>query len=360
MNYTILGLMSGSSLDGVDLAIVEFKSGDDEVIDWKLLATHEESFDGPWKKRLESATRLSSIELSRLHADAGVLFGEMCAGFIEASGILPDYIASHGHTVFHAPEHSYTVQVGSPSHIAARTRIPVIADFRSNDMAHGGQGAPIAPIVEKYLLSGYGFYLNLGGIANLSVHNGEEIKAWDLGPCNQLLNFLAAQKGLAYDNKGKLASSGNVIETLLEELNGVILLPLKTPYSLDNSFVTDSYIPFIKQSDHSVEDKLRTVVEYISEGIANQIQYLISENKLIPTLLLTGGGGHNHFLCDEIRNKLKALNVSVLIPDADIIDFKEAILMSLCGLLRVIETPNTLASVTGATEDTINGGIYLP
>ena len=278
LNYNFLGLMSGSSLDGVDLVIVEFNSGADEVIEWKLLATHEESFDGPWKKRLESAPRLSSIELSRLHADLGVLFGDMCARFIETSGIQPDYIASHGHTVFHAPEHGYTVQIGSPSHIAAHTGVPVIADFRSNDMAHGGQGAPLAPIVEKYLFSGYGFYLNLGGIGNLSVHNGEEIKAWDICACNQLLNYLAAQKGLTYDDKGKLAGNGNISQTLLDELNGVIPLPLEKPYSLDNSFVVDTFIPIINNSDYSVEDRLRTVVEYISGSIASQVHYLISKD----------------------------------------------------------------------------------
>jgi len=360
LNYNFLGLMSGSSLDGVDLAIVEFNSGADEVIEWKLLATHEESFDGPWKKRLESAPRLSSIELSRLHADLGVLFGDMCVRFIETSGIQPDYIASHGHTVLHAPEHGYTVQIGSPSHIAAHTGVPVIADFRSNDMAHGGQGAPLAPIVEKYLFSGYGFYLNLGGIGTLSVHNGEEIKAWDICACNQLLNYLAAQKGLTYDDKGKLAGNGNISQTLLDELNGVIPLPLEKPYSLDNSFVVDAFMPIVNNSDYSVEDRLRTVVEYISGSIASQVHYLISKDQIIPTLLLTGGGGHNDFLCDDIRNKLNNLKVHVLIPDTDIIDFKEAVLMALCGLLRIIETPNTLASVTGADVDTINGGVYLP
>jgi len=360
LHYNILGLMSGSSLDGVDLAMVEFRSGDDEIIDWKLLATLEESFDGQWKKRLESAPRLSALELSRLHTEVGTLFGQMCARFIESSGIKPDYIASHGHTIFHSPEEAYSVQIGSPSHIAARAGLPVISDFRSLDMAHGGQGAPLAPIVEKYLFTGYGYYLNLGGIANLSAHNGDDIKAWDVCPCNQLLNYLAAQKGLAYDNRGALARQGNISSDLMAELNRIIPLPLKEPYSLDNSFVLNTFIPILKGSKLTIEDQLRTVVNYVSESISKQINNSIQKDQLIPTLLLTGGGGHNEFLGDEIRNKLEQINVSVLIPDNDIIDFKEAILMALCGLLRVIETPNAIATVTGADVDTVNGGIYLP
>ncbi len=360
VNYNILGLMSGSSLDGVDLAMVEFNSSDDEVIEWKLLATHEVAFDGPWKKRLETATRLSSRELSRLDAELGVLFGEMCARFIEDLGIAPDYIASHGHTVFHAPDQGFTIQIGSPSHIAARSGITVIADFRSNDMAHGGQGAPLAPIIEKYLLTGYGYYLNLGGIANLSVHAEEDIQAWDICPCNQLLNYLASQKGLTYDHNGSLARQGNISSDLMVKLTDIITLPLNEPFSLDNSFIADRFFPELKKSNLSIEDQLRTAVNYISESIAVQIMNVSRHNDYTPTLLATGGGAHNQFLCDEIRNKLEEINVSVLIPDTDIIDFKEAAMIALCGLLRIIETPNALSSVTGADTDTINGGIYLP
>jgi anhydro-N-acetylmuramic acid kinase len=360
LNYNILGLMSGSSLDGVDLVIVEFKSEEDKVIDWKLLATHHDAFDGPWKKRLESAPRLNSMELSRLHTDVGILFGEMCSRLIEATGIQPDYIASHGHTVFHAPEDGFSVQIGSPSHIAARSGVPVISDFRSNDIAHGGQGAPLAPVVEKYLFTGYGFYLNLGGIANLSAHTGEKIKAWDICPCNQLLNYLAAKKGLSYDNKGEFARQGSISPTLMEKLTGLISLPLNKPFSLDNTFISNSFVPILQASDLIIEDKLRTIVDYISECIKIQIAHSIQDANLNPTLLLTGGGAHNLFLVEEIRNKLKPIIVDMHIPDDDIIDFKEAVLMALCGLLRVVETPNALASVTGAYEDTINGGIYLP
>lgn len=360
MNYNILGIMSGSSLDGVDLAMVEFNSGDDEVIEWKLLATHEEAFEGTWKKRLESATRLNGLELSRLNADLGILLGEMCASFIESSGITPDYIASHGHTVFHSPEQAFTVQIGSASHIAAHSGVAVIADFRSNDMAHGGEGAPLAPIIEKYLLPGYGFYLNLGGIVNLSAHHGDQIQAWDIAPCNQLLNFLAAQKGMAYDINGAMARQGNISSNLMDELTSVIPLPLNEPYSLDNSFVTQKFIPLLNNSNISVEDQLRTVVNYISESIATQIINTVSQSDFTPTLLATGGGAHNQFMCDEIRNKLDGSKVSVLVPDADIIDFKEAAMMALCGLLRIMELPNAIATVTGADLDTINGGIYLP
>jgi anhydro-N-acetylmuramic acid kinase len=379
LSEVVLGLMSGSSLDGLDLAMVEFITGDDDVIEWKLLASHEFPFENQWKKRLESATKLSASELLKLDAAIGGLFGKMCAQFIDSSGIKPDYIASHGHTIFHNPEQGYTLQIGSPAHIATLTGIPVISDFRSNDIAHGGQGAPLAPIVEKYLFAGYGYYLNLGGITNLSTHNGEDIQAWDISACNQLLNYLAAQKRMAYDNEGALARTGNISPELLHQLNLVIPLPLKAPYSLDNSFVTDSFIPLLKASSASIEDQLRTIVEYISASVATQIKYISEETasraipedennsrpnpdggNLIPSLLATGGGAHNTFLIEEIRNKLIPLDVEVHIPESDIINFKEAILMALCGLLREIESPNALASVTGASENTINGAIYLP
>jgi len=193
--------MSGSSMDGLDLAMVEFITGDDDVIEWKLLASREMPFENYWRRRLESCTKLSPFELYRFDAALGELYGEMCSRFITSTGIRPDYIASHGHTVFHAPKQGFSYQAGNPAQIAASTGVPVITDFRSLDIAHGGQGAPLAPIVEKYLFAGYGFYLNLGGIANLSTHAGDDIKAWDICPCNQLMNFLAAKKGMRYDNK---------------------------------------------------------------------------------------------------------------------------------------------------------------
>lgn len=356
----ILGTMSGSSLDGLDMAIVEFSFQENDSIDWAILHTGSENFDPKWKKRLEKAPTLTGFGLASLDAEMGIMFGEMCRTFIEKAGVVPDYIASHGHTVMHAPKRQFTVQVGKPSHIAAASGIPVIADFRSTDIAHGGQGAPLAPIAEQYLFSGFDMYLNLGGIANLSAHSDAGVFAWDICPCNQLLNYLAEQMGMAFDDEGKLAASGQVDEALLNHLQSVIALPHNEPYSLDNSFILTEFIPRFRQTDISIEDQLRTAVEYITQSISLQCQHIATHRDENLSILITGGSAHNSFLIECLKSHLEQAGIDTKLPDTDIIDFKEAILIGLCGLLRLIEVPNALGSVTGASQDTVNGGIYLP
>ena len=357
---TILGLMSGSSLDGVDLALVEYRVTEGGEIEWEILKTHSASYDQKLRKDLESAATQSNYAINKLDAELGVLFGDICLRQIEEWGIAPDYIASHGHTVLHAPRHGFTQQIGSPAHISAVTGVPVIADFRSTDIAYGGQGAPLAPIVEKYLFSNYGQYLNLGGIANLSAHSNESILAWDVCPCNQLLNHLAAKAGMMYDDEGALARQGKVDEDLLGKLKGVIKLPVKRPYSLDNTFILTSFIPLFNDSTLSLEDQLCTAVEYIAHSISTQAAYAKKKADPDDQLLATGGGAHNVFLTERLQSMLSTHGLELSVPQAELVDFKEAILMTLCGLLRVHNSPNALASVTGAREDTVNGGLYLP
>jgi anhydro-N-acetylmuramic acid kinase len=234
----------------------------------------------------------------------------------------------------------------------------VITGFRDNDIAAGGQGAPLAPVAEYYLFHGCDFYLNLGGIANLSYFNSEgHIRAWDIAPANQLLNFLSAELQLPYDDKGALARSGSVDVSLLKALNSLISLPVDHAFSLDNGWIETHFLPVLKTSEIRIPDKLATVTEFIAESVRTQIANCTPVSHGI-TLLVTGGGAHNVFLIETIRRKISP--VSVEVPDTDIIDFKEAILMALCGVLRIIERPNAFASVTGATHDTINGMITIP
>ena len=352
--------MSGSSLDGLDLATVEYQLDDNEITSWRVL--HSESYEYPeeWRKKFESAAAYNGYKLATLHADTGNFFGDLCTKFINDTGTKPDYIASHGHTVIHSPKLSFTLQVGDGSHIAVKTGVPTITDFRTADIAAGGQGAPLAPIAEQHLYSGYGMYLNLGGIANISAHRDTAIQAWDVCPCNQLLNFIAGKEGLQFDTEGHLARKGSIDHKLLEKLRGVISLPHSEPYSLDNSFILTSFITLLKASTVSAEDKLATSVEYICESISAQAKQALENLNTQPTVLITGGSAHNDYLIERLSAHLTKQGVDAIIPDQHTIDFKEAVLMSLCGLMRVLGQPNAMASVTGASRDTINGGLFLP
>ena len=356
----ILGLMSGSSLDGLDLATVEYSMDGEKILSWRMLHADSYSYPEEWRDKLEGAAAATGYKLTSLHAETGNFFGELCVKFIEESGVTPDYIASHGHTVMHSPKLSFTLQIGDASHIAVKTGVPTIAEFRTADIAAGGQGAPLAPIVEQYLYEGYGMYLNLGGIANISAHHGSDILAWDVCPCNQLLNFSAGRNGLQYDKGGELASKGNIDPTLMDSFRKVIPLPHTKPYSLDNSFILTSFISLLRSSALPVEDQLRTSVEYICESISSQAREAHRTLDIKPTVLATGGSAHNDFLIKRLSAQLEEQGVTAVVPDDHTIDFKEAVLMSLCGLLRVLGKPNALASVTGAARNTINGGIYLP
>lgn len=356
----ILGLMSGSSLDGLDLATVEYEIDGDSIRDWKVLYAASYEYPEKWQSKLESAPAASGYKLASLHAETGNFFGDLCLRFIEESGITPDYIASHGHTVMHAPKLSFTLQIGDASHIAVRAGVPTISDFRTADIAAGGQGAPLAPIVEQYLYKGYGMYLNLGGIANISAHGDSGILAWDVCPCNQLLNFSAGRKDLPYDQDGLLARTGSVDQALLGEFRKIIPLPHSNPYSLDNTFILTKFISLLKASFLSVEDQLCTSVEYISDCITKQAKQARNLLGTQPTMLITGGSAHNTFLIERLKARLSQHSIEAVVPDDATIDFKEAILMSLCGLLRILQKPNALASVTGASRDTVNGGVYLP
>ena len=351
--------MSGSSLDGVDLGMVEFQFENDKITKWEMLDAREVSYSSEIQNDLAKAAQQSAFGLLSLDARLGQVLGNLCREFIDDLAIKPDYIASHGHAVIHAPSFNYTLQIGSPSIISAITGCPVISDFRSADIANGGQGAPLAPIVEKHLFSGYGYYLNLGGIGNLSAHIPNRIQAWDICPANQLLNNLANKLGLPYDDNGTIAQSGNLDVILLDALQSVVPLPLTTPYSLDNSFVMRSYSPILRESQSATNDQMHTVVEFIALAVATQCKGVVTNfEKIAKSILITGGGAHNSFLIGRIKHHLMPLGIEVVVPSSDIINFKEAILMALCGLLRIHRLPNALSSVTGATRDTVNGTIH--
>ena len=353
----IAGLMSGSSLDGLDLAICEFSKADGKI-NWKLKAHTTVAFSEHLLSRLKMATSLSAKELVSLDHEFATYCAKSIVEYATGQELTLDYIASHGHTVFHEPVDGYTLQIGNGGVIAAISEIPTISDFRSNDVALGGQGAPIVPIVEHYLFPGITYFLNLGGIANISIH-GQSIVAYDICPCNQVLNRLASHEGLAYDKDGEMATAGTVSQGLLSRLKGIPYFATSPPKSLDNTWVQTEFYQFIEEAGLATVDALATMTSFI----AAQVKEAVIMNEVGASepvkLMITGGGAYNSFLMKCITEGLPE-NITVLSVDSAIIEAKEAILMALMGYLRVNGIANTFPSVTGALRATCGGALYIP
>ncbi len=364
-----VGVMSGSSLDGLDLAICSFTyrvlgaaHRSLELVDWDVLAGETIPFSKEWEERLRTGHRTSGLELAFLHTDFGRLVGRSVQSFIERSGVIPSFVASHGHTIFHAPESGMTCQIGDGGTIASTAGLPTISDFRNGDIAKGGQGTPLAPIADKILFPGYQFYLNLGGIANISFQQDGDWEAFDVGPANQVLNHLAQRKGLAYDRDGALAAGGQLQTDLLDRLNSLPFFAQPHPKSLDNTWIKEEVIPLFEEDPQQVDDQLRTACEQLAFQIAEAVHEVdLPKATEQPKMLVTGGGACNLFLVECIRRHCAVrYPLEVVVPDAKHIHFKEASLMALLGLLRMEQVPGILPSVTGARKSTIAGALYLP
>ena len=354
----IVGVMSGSSLDGLDLVLCDFTLGLDGTVAHELMKMATIPFESSMMVRLMAATALSAKELHHLDTALGQYIGETILDFLDGSHV--DYIASHGHTVYHAPDQGYTVQIGNGAAIAATADIDTVSDFRSTDLAYGGQGAPIAPIVERYLMAGKDFYLNIGGICNMSIHMPSgEILSWDIAPANQVLNLLSQRLGQPYDHGGALARTGSIHKDLLLAWKSIPYFQLRHPKSLDNSWVRDVFIPVLDGYSISAQDGLRTMVQFISDQIAIDFDRLELLPKREMTAIATGGGAHNIFLRNHLSDMLSQRSITLLPCSRELIDFKEAILMALMGFLRVKGINNVLASATGARQDSIGGSIHL-
>ncbi|MGE5106814.1 MAG: anhydro-N-acetylmuramic acid kinase [Sphingobacteriales bacterium] len=363
MVYRAIGLMSGSSLDGLDIAFAEFhENGGKWTYEIKAADCH--SYSEQWKEKLKNAINFSALEYQLLHTAYGHYIGEQVNKFIEAHQLhyQVQLIASHGHTTFHLPAQKMTGQIGDGAAIAAVTGINVVSDLRAMDVALGGQGAPIVPIGEKLLLGDYNFFLNLGGIANLSFNGNTSIGsgyiAFDVCAANRVMNMLTLELGKEYDDGGMIAAAGVLDEELLLKLNALKYYQQPYPKSLANDFGTDIVHPIIKNSGINTQDALRTYVEHICEQIKNAIyanSTLVDRGKL----LATGGGALNTFLIQQLTEILKEINVDVIVPDENLINFKEALIMASIGVLRWREENNILASVTGASRDSINGAVWI-
>ncbi|HUS02456.1 MAG TPA: anhydro-N-acetylmuramic acid kinase [Chitinophagaceae bacterium] len=359
MVYKVIGLMSGSSLDGLDIAFVQLQENGGKW-NYEILNADCYEYNSTWSEKLQNATKLNALDYQLLHTEYGHYLGKQVNLFIEKNNLhhQVNLISSHGHTTFHLPEKLTTGQLGDGAAIASETNLPVVSDLRAMDIAFGGQGAPIVPIGEKVLLGHYTYFLNLGGIANISIHTNENVIAFDVCAANRVLNLLAEEKGLAFDEDGKLAAAGNINTVLLQKLNDLEYYKRLHPKSLANDFGTETVFPMIKQFSSNTEDAMRTYVAHIVVQIKNAIVSCQS-SVVSGRLLVTGGGALNSFLIGRLKEVLNQMNIELIVPEENLIKYKEALIMALMGTLRWREEYNVLASVTGAKRNTIGGALWL-
>lgn len=359
--YTAIGVMSGTSLDGLDMLHVLFEQ--DPTGRWRYfpLEAVTEAYPAELYSRLSTAMRASGLELAQLHSDYGHFVGRALSGFIREYGLNPDFAAVHGHTVFHRPERQMSLQIGEGAAMAAESGVMVVNAFRTSDIALGGQGAPLVPVGDELLFSDYDFCLNLGGIANISYRDaGGRRLAYDVCPCNMALNRYAARLHAAYDRNGLWARSGRPVQGLKERLDALPFYIQRPPKSLGREWFEESFLPVLAIFEkEKPEDLLHTLVEHIAGKIADACRqaWMIPENGRKTAMLITGGGAHNLYL----RERIAALSgVELAEVNRKIIDYKEALIFAFLGVLRLEGQCNCLRSVTGASRDNIGGAVYLP
>lgn len=346
----ILGLMSGTSLDGIDLALCDI-----DEHGYKILAAETVPYLNEWRQRLSSLESASAYEYALANVELGHLFGQTINRFLVGKE-RPEAIASHGHTIFHQPHLGLTTQIGDGDAIAAETGLPVVSNFRTLDVALGGQGAPLVPIGDELLFGEYDACLNLGGIANISYRADGKRIAYDICPCNMALNRLAAMLGYPYDEEGANARSGEVHTCLLHELDALDYYAVTSPKSLGKEWFVGQFWPLVKEfvgfvpSLPRVRDALATVTTHIAIQIARVV-----ERQQVKTLLVTGGGAWNRYLLEIMGEYCPSTAITV--PDPLIVNYKEALIFALLGYLRMTEKVNTLASVTGAKFDSVGGNL---
>ncbi len=340
--------MSGTSLDGVDLAEIYF-SEQSEKITFEIGKTQTAPYSTEWIKKLKNAINYSEKELKVLNSEYTALLGNIIKTFIEQNKIeAVDAVASHGHTILHQPQNGFTLQVGNLPELAQITNQRIVCDFRVQDVALGGQGAPLVPIGDRILFSEYDYCLNLGGFSNISFEeNGERI-AYDISPVNTVLNFYAHKLGMEYDDKGRISRSGIFNHELFEKLNSLNFYHKKHPKSLGFEFVKEVIFPITE--NYEITEVLRTFTEHIAFQISKNSKHKNSK------LLITGGGAYNEFLIEQIQHYLP--EKKIVIPEKKIIEYKEALIFALLGYLKLQNRINVLASVTGAKHNHSSGIIY--
>jgi len=349
-SYNVIGVMSGTSLDGVDLAHIHFSILDGNW-QFEILETETLSYDKDWLNKLKIAVDFSDTKLKQLNQEYTRLLGIIIKSFIEKHQLQNlDAICSHGHTILHQPQNGLTLQIGNLPKIATIIGKTVVCDFRVQDVQLGGQGAPLVPIGDRILFSEFDYCLNLGGFSNVSFeHEGKRI-AFDISPVNTVLNFYANQLDLEYDDRGKISKNGKLNLDLLADLNALKYYSKPFPKSLGVEFVKTIVLPLIEKYNIPIQDKMHTFTEHIALQISSALPWKHGK------LLATGGGTYNDFLIEKMNRHLP--QVELIIPDAKTIEYKEALIFGLLGVLKLRNEMNVLSSVTGAKNDHSSGVIY--
>jgi len=340
--FRVLGVMSGTSLDGIDLAICSFCKN--KNWDFNIEKYTTAKYSELWRDALRNLHKKDEKTIARINVKYGKYLGELVNSFLDKDKV--DFISSHGHTIFHKPDNSYTLQIGDGITIAKTTKITTINDFRSLDVSLNGQGAPLVPIGDLHLFSDYKYCINLGGFANISIKENKSITAFDICPVNIVMNELSKKLGKEYDTNGNFAKNGNLILKLLEELNGLEFYHKKPPKSLGKEWIEEFINPIFKLT-YKTKDILHTFCEHIAMQIGT---HLVNEEALF-----TGGGVYNQYLMNRIRHYS---NARIIIPSKMIINYKEAMIFAFLGVLRKRNEVNCLQSVTGAIRDNCGGVIH--
>ena len=342
--------MSGTSLDGVDLAHIKFEINNSKW-SYEIYECDTISYSNEIISKLKNGINFSKSELSDLNIEYTNILGDIILEFISNNNISNlDAVCSHGHTILHQTQNGFTLQIGNLPEIANIIKQKIVCDFRVQDVELGGQGAPLVPIGDKILFSEYDYCLNLGGFSNISFEENNQRIAFDISPVNTVLNFYANTFGLEYDDKGEISASGNLNSDLFNELNQLEFYHKSFPKSLGFEFVKETALPILESYSISTEDKMRTLTEHIAFQIGKILQSKSGK------LLVSGGGVYNDFLIERMKAHLPT--IEIIIPDEKTIQFKEALIFALLGVLKLRNETNVLASVTGARHDHCSGVIF--
>ncbi len=352
--YKVLGIMSGSSMDGIDIALCNI-TDDDGKYTWEIDAAHTYPYDDKWRVRLSQLRKADALAFAKTDVFYGHYLGQLVNDFVAKYQVSPDMVASHGHTVFHYPGELITRQVGDGASLSAICNLPVVSDFRSMDVAKGGEGAPLVAIGDELLFPEYDYCLNIGGFANISGMVGEYRVAFDISPANILLNRVARDLNLDYDHNGEIASKGAINYPLLAQLNEIDFYKLPFPKSLNRDWINEELWHLVKEGERlSPEDKMKTFVDHIATQIGKSLDYISSNNSTGKKVMVTGGGAFNLTLMDYIRTHNDA---EFIIPDEKLVKFKEALVFALMGVLRIENKVNIKKTYTGAKSDSVSGSL---
>ena len=351
--YNVVGVMSGTSMDGLDIAHVTLQQNEQGKWDFTFNASITVPYEEKWRLRLSKLRHQNSLVFYKTDRFYGQYIGECIQKFLEDYNLEADLVSSHGHTVFHQPENNISVQIGDGNSIYATTGIPTVTNFRALDVILGGEGAPLVGLADQHMFGEFDMCLNLGGFANISCSSKQV--AFDVTPCNIILNRIAREFDQEFDQDGAIAESGSIDYDLLSELNDIEYYTYEHPKSLGREWISSDFWPIVRSYDTPKEDKMKTLVDHIAAQVCNSIEELSDGDASSKRIYVTGGGAFNTALINHIQSHTDA---EVIVPTAQIVEFKEALAFALLGVLRVNNQVNVLSSHTGSKKDSVSGSLY--